>query len=53
MQSISLFVPPHLRDERADLVLDLHEAAQTPLHNGGEVEQPQRVTGRGGVKDHH
>lgn len=48
-----LLVPPHLGDERAYLVLNLHETAQTTLHNGGKVEQPQCVTGRGSVKDHH
>lgn len=50
---LDLLVPPHLGDERADLVLYLHEAAQTTLHNGGEVEQPQCVASRGSVKDHH
>lgn len=42
-----------LRDEGADLVLDLHEAAQAPLHDGGEVEQAQRVACRSRVKHHH
>lgn len=52
-ERLDLFGTPHLRDERADLVLYLHEAAQTTLHNGGKVEQPQCVTGGGSVKDHH
>lgn len=43
----------HLRDERADLVLYLHEAAEATLHDGGEVEQSQRVASGGSVKDHH
>lgn len=43
----------YLGDERADLVLDLHESAEAPLHNGGEVEEAQGVTRGGGVKDHH
>lgn len=50
---MDLLVPPHLRDERADLVLYLHEAPQATLHNGGKVEQPQCVTSWGSVKDHH
>lgn len=44
---------PHLRDERADLVFDLHEATQTSLHNGGKVEQPQCVASRGSVEHYH
>lgn len=50
---LDLLVPPHLGDERADLVLNLHEAAQSTLHNGGEVKQPQCVASGGSVKDHH
>lgn len=46
-------VHPHLRDKRADLVLDLHQTTETTLHNGGKVKQPQRVTGGRGVEDHH
>lgn len=52
-QWLDLTVPPHLRDERADLVLYLHEAAKATLHDGGEVEETQCVTGRSRVKDHH
>lgn len=29
----------NLRNERADLVLYLHEATEAALHNSGEVEQ--------------
>ncbi len=43
----------YLRDEGADLVLDLHEAAQSSLHDGGEVEQTQSVSRRSRVKHHH
>lgn len=43
----------YLWDEGADLVLDLHEAAQASLHDGGEVEQTQSVSRRGRVKHHH
>lgn len=52
-QRLDLTVPPHLRDERTDLVLYLHEAAKAALHDGGEVEETQCVTGRSRVKDHH
>lgn len=44
---------PHLRDEGADLVLDLHQPPQAPFHDGGEVEQPQCVPGGRRVENHH
>lgn len=49
----TLLVPSHLGDEGADLVLDLHEAAQSTLHDGGEVEQSQCVASGGSVEHHH
>lgn len=48
-----LLICPHLRNKGADLVLNLHEATQASLHDGGKVEQPQCVAGGGSVEDHN